>query len=83
MRVLFFASVRERLGCHELHVPNPGGAMTTDSLLDVLMIRGGESWRDVLTQPNLICAVNQSVVHDATRLSDDDEIAFFPPVTGG
>ena len=57
--------------------------MTTDSLLDALMIRGGEGWRDVLTQPNLICAVNQSVVHDTTRLSNDDEVAFFPPVTGG
>ena len=83
MRVLFFASVRERLGCHELHVLNPAGEMTTDSLLDALIMRGGDGWRDVLTQPNLICAVNQSVVHDTTRLSDDDEIAFFPPVTGG
>ncbi|MFN2289056.1 MAG: MoaD/ThiS family protein [Chromatocurvus sp.] len=64
-------------------MPNRGEAMTTDSLLDALMIRGGEGWRDVLTQPNLICAVNQSVVHDTTRLSDDDEVAFFPPVTGG
>lgn len=83
MKVLFFASVRERLGCHELHVPVQAGAMTTDSLLDALMMRGGEDWRDVLTQPNLICAVNQSVVHDTTRLTDDDEVAFFPPVTGG
>lgn len=83
MKVLFFASVREQLGCAEIDLPRAPDPATTDSLREALIARGGDSWRAVLTQPNLICAVNQSVVHGAHPLADNDEIAFFPPVTGG
>lgn len=83
MKVLFFASVRERLGCAELQLAQGEETLTTESLRDVLIARGGESWREVLMQTNLVCAVNQSVVHGSTPLGADDEIAFFPPVTGG
>ncbi|MFT4521076.1 MAG: molybdopterin synthase sulfur carrier subunit, partial [Halioglobus sp.] len=40
-------------------------------------------WRAVLQQNNLIRAINQSVAHANCTLSDGDEVAFFPPVTGG
>jgi len=83
VKVLFFASVRERLGCAELQFAQGDETLTTESLRDVLIDRGGDSWREVLLQPNLVCAVNQSVVHGSTPLAADDEVAFFPPVTGG
>lgn len=83
MKVLFFASVREQVGCAELQFPCDSDAMTTETLRDALIARGGDRWREVLTQPNLICAVNQAVVHDVTPLDANDEVAFFPPVTGG
>lgn len=83
MKVLFFASVRERLGCAEMEVSAAHGEMTTESLREALMSRGGETWQEVLGQPNLVCAVNQTVVSEAAPLACDDEVAFFPPVTGG
>ncbi|MEQ8515990.1 MAG: molybdopterin converting factor subunit 1 [Chromatocurvus sp.] len=83
MKVLFFASVREQLGCAELQLAYESETMTTETLRDALIARGGDRWRDVLMQPNLICAVNQAVAHQTTPLAADDEVAFFPPVTGG
>ena len=83
MKVLFFASVREKLGCDVLDVACAEDASTTERLRQQLIVRGGEAWREVLAQPNLICAVNQSVVHGDQDLAEDDEVAFFPPVTGG
>jgi molybdopterin synthase sulfur carrier subunit len=43
----------------------------------------GPAWGDVLTEDNIIRAVNQSVVEEDAVLSDGDEVAYFPPVTGG
>ena len=44
--------------------------------------RGGK-WSAVLGEENMIRAVNQAVTDANTDLSDGDEAAFFPPVTGG
>ena len=44
---------------------------------------GGQRWQDVLNRPNMIRAVNQEVVSADVALKDGDEVAFFPPVTGG
>ena len=54
-----------------------------DQLQAQLCMDGGVRWREVLTRPNVIRAVNQCVVTDNARLHDGDEVAFFPPVTGG
>lgn len=83
MKVLFFASIREQLGCAGLDVPAGPEAMTTETLREALIFHGGDVWREVLTQPNLICAVNQTVVYAEEPLGSDDEVAFFPAVTGG
>jgi len=83
LKVLFFASVRERLGCAEMEFSAGSEEMTTESLREALMSRGGEAWQEALGQPNLVCAVNQTVVSDVAQLASDDEVAFFPPVTGG
>jgi len=81
VKVLFFASVRERVGtagCTIEHEP----PADLDRLRAQLAERG-DAFRDVLAQPNLVCAVNQTVVHGNIDLGRDDEVAFFPPVTGG
>jgi molybdopterin synthase sulfur carrier subunit len=43
----------------------------------------GELWRQVLGENNLMCALNQELCHPDRVIEDFDEIAFFPPVTGG
>ena len=81
--LLYFASLRERLGCSREQVPLPGTASTVSALIEQLRNRDprwseafapGKSWR---------VAVNQQMADLATPLKPGDEIAFFPPVTGG
>lgn len=77
--VLFFARIREQLGESKLrcaYVEN------IDELIDALIIRG-DKWAATLRAPNVIVAVNQVVAERSQLLRDGDEIAFFPPVTGG
>ena len=82
MKVRFFASVRERLGTAECAFECETPPADLDALREALAARG-DAFREVLAQPNLICAVNQQVVHGNSALGPGDEIAFFPPVTGG
>lgn len=83
VKVLFFASIREELQCASLDWPWPGKALDLDTLQEQLCAEHGQKWRDTLSQDNLIRAVNQTITADNCTLSDGDEVAFFPPVTGG
>ena len=83
LKVLFFARLKEELGCDALNLEwNPEQAQLAD-LQERLCREQGERWRDVLGQQNIIRAVNHTVVRDDHVLEDGDEVAFFPPVTGG
>ena len=81
--VKFFSMVREALNIGETQVePDPG--MTTVSALKCALVdANGEHWHEVLNQPNIIHAVNQVVVAPDAPVEDGDEVAFFPPMTGG
>ncbi|MCW2258213.1 molybdopterin synthase sulfur carrier subunit [Providencia alcalifaciens] len=78
--VLFFAQVRELVGTDRLelseHYPN------VESLRQSLVKRS-DRWALALEDGKLLTAVNQSFVPTTHPLMDGDEIAFFPPVTGG
>ncbi|MCC8379185.1 MULTISPECIES: molybdopterin synthase sulfur carrier subunit [Xenorhabdus] len=80
IKVLFFAQVRELVGTDSLELPNdyPTVAHLRRSLLEK-----GERWELALEDGKLLAAVNQSFVHAEHPLNDGDEVAFFPPVTGG
>lgn len=82
MKLVYFARIREQLGCDEEALALPSGVATLAELIDWLAQRG-EPWCSVLTAPDLICALNQEVVGLEAALSANDEVAFFPPVTGG
>jgi molybdopterin synthase sulfur carrier subunit len=83
LRVLFFASVREQLDCAALDVQWREEVAELDSLQAQLLAEHGDHWREVLTRENTLRAVNQTVVAGNCVLHDGDEIAFYPPVTGG
>lgn len=83
MKVLFFASLREKLNCAELEVLCPEHGLTVDELRHRLALERGENWRAALFQDNIICAVNLDVVQLDHPLREGDEVAFYPPVTGG
>ena len=82
INIVFFARIREQLGTAKLSLPLSAGA-TVASLKQQLIDTHGESWGEVLNAANVVKAVNQQVVEDDQLLTEGDEIAFFPPVTGG
>lgn len=83
LQLMFFARVKEELGCGELQVPWSAEVASLDALQQSLCHEHGDSWRVVLEQDNMIRAVNHTVVEGDCALRDGDEVAFFPPVTGG
>ena len=82
MKVLYFASLREALGSSGEDMRLPDGVATPGALRDHLAARGG-SWQALTQTKNLRCAVNQRMVGFDAAVADGDEVAFFPPVTGG
>ncbi len=80
--LLLFASLREELGVTSLSLEAEEG-MTIASLIDGLEQQRGQSWGELLRAANTVKAMNQSVVSFDAAVSDGDEVAFFPPVTGG
>jgi len=81
MKILFFGSLREQLGTGEMQLPLPAGVTTVGQLLDELREQD-EQWQQALTG-TVLCAINQVMSVDTASLSDNDELALFPPVTGG
>lgn len=83
--VRYFASVRERLGAQEaLDLSSLGpGQPTVGNLLTWLQARSDEHARVLDVDRGLRMALNQALCDADEPLSDGDEVAFFPPVTGG
>lgn len=81
-RVLFFAGLRESLGMSGEDVSLPSHVVTVADLRAYLMARGG-AWDALAQGKNLRVAVNQQLADAQAAIRDGDEVAFFPPVTGG
>lgn len=80
VKVLYFASLKEVLGIGNETLELPAGVNTIGGLRDWLASHG----RDKLASArNLRCAVNQEMAGADAIVRDGDEVAFFPPVTGG
>jgi molybdopterin synthase sulfur carrier subunit len=82
IKILYFASLGERLGCDEEWLNNDGTLATVADLKTHLAARGGK-WTRLQDDDALRCAVNQSISDDTGSLANATEVAFFPPVTGG
>ncbi|AGH81232.1 molybdopterin converting factor subunit 1 [Psychromonas sp. CNPT3] len=81
INILFFAQLREQLGTDTLNMPYEDN-MTVAILLAHLKAENTQ-WQPILSSQTLMVAVNQSMGNMSTPLCRGDEVAFFPPVTGG
>jgi len=83
VKVLYFAALREQLGTPAEEIELPTGVGTVAALRSHLRARGG-AWELALADGKLVrAALNQDMAAPAAALKAGDEVAFFPPVTGG
>ncbi|MFW5825480.1 MAG: molybdopterin converting factor subunit 1 [Marinobacter sp.] len=81
LTVRYFARLREELGTDTETLPCEGH-QTAGDLLQQLADRGGP-WRQLAGDQPVMIAVNQAMARPGTPVRPGDEVAFFPPVTGG
>ena len=82
IQLRYFASLREKVGPDAEAIESTAGA-TVAELRDFLRARG-EPWAQALApEQRILAAVNQEMARPETPVADGDEVAFFPPVTGG
>jgi sulfur-carrier protein len=83
VKVLFFAALREQLGTSGEEIELPSGVSTVAGLREHLKSRGGAFEKAFGGKTLVRTAVNQDMVQATARIKAGDEVAFFPPVTGG
>ncbi|WP_116631318.1 molybdopterin synthase sulfur carrier subunit [Pasteurella langaaensis] len=80
LKILFFAQTRELVGVEQLELE--GDFSTAESVREHLAMQGGK-WALALAKGKLLVAINQTLCPLESAVKSGDEIAFFPPVTGG
>lgn len=83
LTILWFAWLRERTGIAEEHLSPPAEIATVGALIDWLSARSPRHAAAFQNRRAVRCAVNQDFADPSTPVRPGDEVAFFPPVTGG
>jgi len=83
LTVLYFAWLRERIGTAEEAVSLPASVLTVGDLIAWLAERSPRHAAAFENRRTIRCAVNQDFAESSVSLRPGDEVAFFPPVTGG
>ena len=82
INVLFFARLREQLNCEQLELELNNKLLTITDIKNKL-IELHPDWQAHFNNAALLVAVNQQISDNDTLIKNGDEVAFFPPVTGG
>jgi molybdopterin synthase sulfur carrier subunit len=83
IRILYFARLREDMGIAGEMFELSGETCDVNSLRAQLVARGGASAVALGQRKAVRVSVNQDLARDDTPVKAGDEVAFFPPVTGG
>jgi molybdopterin synthase sulfur carrier subunit len=83
VKILYFARLREDVGRSVEEIDLPEGVANVKALRTHLVARGG-AWAHALASGKAVrVSVNHDLARDNTAVKAGDEVAFFPPVTGG
>ena len=82
LTVRLFARFREKIGLEEEQLPLPEGVHSVAALQAHLAARGGD-WELLAEGNQVLVAVNQEMAGPEHSIQAGDEVAFFPPVSGG
>jgi molybdopterin synthase catalytic subunit len=80
IKVKLFAMLKERAGCNEVELSLPAGATAKDALVELGRSTG---MSDLIERMPVALAINREYVKEDAVLSDGDELAVIPPVSGG
>ena len=83
IKIIYFASLKEKIGRADESIELPEGIDTLGKLIDHLSAIYSPVWKDAIQSSTTLMAVNQEMTDTDSVIKDGDEIAFFPPVTGG
>ncbi len=83
LNMQYFASLREALGCSSEVLALPADVSTVAALAAHLAPSRGEAWAILQDATQVLVAVNQTIVDRDHALTGTEEVAFFPPMTGG
>jgi sulfur-carrier protein len=81
--ILYFAWLRERIGTAAEELMLPPEVETVANLVDFLAMRGAGYATAFANRRAVRCAINQEFAPTSAPVHGGDEVAFFPPVTGG
>jgi sulfur-carrier protein len=83
VRIVYLARLRDAFGRSEEQIDLPGDVGTVAALLAWLRTRGGVWAQELASGRSVRVAVNHDVAAPGTPVARGDEVALFPPVTGG
>jgi molybdopterin synthase sulfur carrier subunit len=79
--VVFLAQLREQLGCADIEIDST--EVSSISELKQYLLKRYPEWSEYLEQKKLLVALNHEYARGDSPVVSGDEVAFFPPVTGG
>ena len=83
IKVLYFARIKEAVNYSTEDINLSADITTITALKNFLSLRG-ETWADLFNGKQIVrAAINHALVDDMATIQSGDEVAFFPPVTGG
>jgi molybdopterin synthase sulfur carrier subunit len=83
IKILYFARIKEAVNYSTEEITLPSEISTVTALKNHLSLRG-ENWANLFNGKQVVrAAINHTLVDDLASIQAGDEVAFFPPVTGG